>query len=319
MRKRFDAPTLIVVELAMVISVLTLLLVVLFQQKRQPVVALQVPQLHDDVPPIGFDRLKSVAPVSFTTAQASIACDGDGATQQRVQAMYVFPDGQENRYQAYLPSFQIWLAQADSYFDTSAQQTGGTRHVRFVHDADCVPTVLEVPLSPTGTQSFGQSINELYSLGFSQTDRDYLMFADAHVYCGISTMEYDDLPGPANRSNLAPHFARVDSGCWSGVIAAHEMMHTFGGVQFSAPHSDSNAHCNDGYDNMCDHSGHLITYPCADPAGDNLFDCNHDDYFYAGTPPASNYLATHWNTADSFFLIGAPTPCFRGNSGKPCR
>jgi len=40
---------------------------------------------------------------------------------------------------------------------------------------------------------------------------------------------------------------------------------------------------------------------CAGRDG-TLFDCNHDDYFLAGTPVSGTWLATHWNTYDSRFL-----------------
>lgn len=276
---------------------------------------------HVDPPPSGFSLDKPRLPLVNAQSTAGV-CDGDGDSGMRVQVLYAHQSDVASQLAAYQASFQAWLQEADNDFNVSAQQTGGTRHIRFVHDASCVPSILEVTLSVTGTQSFGQSINELYYLGFSRTDRDYVIFTDAHVYCGISGMEIDDQPGPANRNNLAPHFARIDSGCWSGVIFAHELMHNLGGVQFTAPHSDGNYHCNDGYDNMCDHSGHLIQYPCPDAAGDSWFDCNHDDYYFAGTPPAGSYLSTHWNAANSVFLIGGyplVVPCTRGNSGKPCK
>jgi hypothetical protein len=38
-----------------------------------------------------------------------------------------------------------------------------------------------------------------------------------------------------------------------------------------------------------------------------LLDCNHDDY-YSTSPPANNWLATHWNTANSAFLATGPQP-----------
>jgi hypothetical protein len=128
-----------------------------------------------------------------------------------------------------------------------------------------------------------------------------MVFVDAQVYCGISSMEYDDSPGATNYSNLGPSYARIDRGCWSGEIAAHELMHTLGGVQMTAPNSDGNSHCNDGNDNMCNHSGHPVQPVCTTNTSAAL-DCNHNDYYNA-KPPTGSYLATHWNVANSQFLI----------------
>jgi MG2 domain len=253
-----------------------------------------------DVAPATMTVLSAVAPV--TTTPPPVVCDGDGTSGKRVQVIYAHPSTVADQYATYKTSFQQWAADADTEFNVSAQQTGGTRHVRFVTDPNCMPVVIDVTLSATGASDFGTTINELSAQGYNRTDRDYMLFVDAAVYCGISGVAYDDQPGSSNLNNTGQEYGRIDSGCWSGVIAAHELMHNLGGVQLTAPHSDANWHCNDGYDNMCDHSGHAVTITCTNTAGDSWFDCNHDDY-YSTNPPAGSYLASHWNTANSQFLI----------------
>src|SRR5581483_3908189 len=72
-------------------------------------------------------------------------------------------------------------------------------------------------------------------------------------------------------------------------------------------HATAAGHCWDQPDEMCydDGSGSTMVTVCTgrNPA---LFDCNHDDYFYAGTPPVGNWLALHWNTWNSGWLFRAP-------------
>jgi hypothetical protein len=57
---------------------------------------------------------------------------------------------------------------------------------------------------------------------------------------------------------------------------------------------------------MCydDGSGKVMKQICP-TSHENVFDCNHDDYFFAGSPPSGNYLATHWNVANNVFLAAA--------------
>jgi hypothetical protein len=147
-----------------------------------------------------------------------------------------------------------------------------------------------------------------------------MVWMDANVYCGIAEIYGDDRPAQDNynngRTGVKGMFSRVDNGCWglSGQsVEAHEVMHNMGGVQTSAPHATRYSHCWDESDRMCyaDGSGSAMKQICPTQQ-ENLFDCNHDDYYFAGSPPAGNYLATHWNVADSAFLAGTG-----GGTGTP--
>jgi hypothetical protein len=278
----------------------------------------------EDPPPPGRDISKDVKPVptlpaaeagavgaaggDVGTAAPLFSCDGDGSTGYRTQVMYVHASDTLNRHNLYKASILQWAWEADQIYRTSAQDTGGLRRIRFVHDAGCTPTVLDVTLSASGDDSFGNTISQLQQAGYNRTDRKYLIFMDANVVCGVGTMSGDDRPGQENWNNTGPDFARVDSGCWSGDIAAHEHMHNLGGVQDSAPHSSRGGHCTDEWDVMCysdepDHPAMQINCPTTSRNW-SRFDCNYDDYFNTN-PLAGSYLATHWNTANNRFLEGA--------------
>ncbi|HUQ62862.1 MAG TPA: hypothetical protein VM121_03825 [Acidimicrobiales bacterium] len=252
-------------------------------------------------------------PSTAAADPATVPCYGDGNSGNRVQLVYARASNVADRYGVLAGSFQQVAAQVDTVFNSSAAETGGTRHVRYVTDASCKATVVRVTLTTTGDDSFGNTIAELRSQGHSRSDRKYLVWVDANVYCGIAQVYDDDRASTQNYSNgipsIAGEVARVDNGCWAlggQSVEAHELMHTLGGVQTSAPNASPYNHCTDDYDRMCypDGSGATMRVLCPTSSHDNVFDCNHDDYFSTAAPPLS-YLATHWNTANSSFLSAA--------------
>jgi hypothetical protein len=143
---------------------------------------------------------------------------------------------------------------------------------------------------------------------------------DANLICGQAQIRDDDSDSPANRNNghpgVAGMVARVDNGCWGRLgdresIEAHELVHTFGGIQQSAPHSSGGWHCVDEADTMCYSDSPLFPtmLSLCSPVYEVLLDCNGDDYFNAAEAPPG-YTGSHWNVADSSFLAegGPPAP-----------
>ncbi|WMX44326.1 RICIN domain-containing protein [Streptomyces roseicoloratus] len=250
--------------------------------------------------------------VAAGPAGQTVQCDGDGSTGNRVQVVYVHgPD--RDRYAEYVASFRKWAADADLIYSTSAKETGGVRHIRYVTAADCTPTVLNIELSASALAEFSATNRALADKGLNRRDRKYMIFADAKVYCGIGTFAGDERPGQNNQSNFGPSYGRTDAGCWGGHTAAHELGHNLGAVNNSAPNTSRGAHCTDEYDVMCYSDTPYypqMRYVCTNQAAENILDCNHDDYFHTSPKPGS-YLATHWNIADNQFLMrsgGSTTP-----------
>ncbi|MEU4213247.1 RICIN domain-containing protein [Streptomyces sp. NPDC026206] len=244
-------------------------------------------------------------------AGQAVQCDGDGATGNRVQVVYVHGPGND-RYAEYLASFRKWAADADTIYFASAQETGGVRHIRFVTGADCTPSVLSVEVPDSALAEFSATNSALAAKGFDRRDRKYMIFADAKVYCGIGTFNGDERPGPSNLSNFGPSYGRTDAGCWGGSTAAHELGHNLGAVNNSAPNSSRAAHCTDEWDVMC--YSDAPYYPtmrnvCTERGHDERLDCKHDDYYNTSPQPGS-YLATHWNVANNQFLMS-------GNGTRP--
>jgi hypothetical protein len=107
-----------------------------------------------DPAPDGVD-VRDPVPVATSASEAAgalatLPCQGDGVSGPRVQLVYAHPAGVADRYASLTSSFQLWAAQVDDAFNLSAAETGGTRHVRYVHGSTCAPTVLNVALSASG-------------------------------------------------------------------------------------------------------------------------------------------------------------------------
>lgn len=264
----------------------------------------------DDPAPQGLVIAARVAPLVQAAVPAAVICDGDGVSGKRVQVLYVHAEDVADRYATYVDSIRTWSAQADAIFSATAQATGGQRHLRFVTNSTCQIDVQNVTIAAAADDDLADTVAALTLLGYDNPQRKYLLFVDATAYCGTATIQYDSQPSLANANENMPGYARVDSGCWGARAVAHELTHTLGSVQFDAPHSSRGWHCTDEHDIMCySDVPHFpaVTFPCTEADAENLLDCNHDDYFHTA-PLAASYLATHWNVANSHFLIAANTP-----------
>jgi hypothetical protein len=264
-----------------------------------------------DAAPEGVNVKVDIDPIRFVPLAPlpKVQCDGDGASGKRVQVIYARSSDQPNRYAQYLNSIRQWAAEADEIYRDSAAETGGERHIRFVHNSSCVLTVPHVVMSPTGDDTFTNTQVELAAQGYNLTTRKYMIFVDANVYCGIGNIKNDDSPGAANLNNGGPSYGRTDAGCWGGTTPAHELMHNIGGVQLSAPHSSGGWHCTDEWDLECYSDSPYyptMSYLCPDSSHNRLFDCGHDDYYRVGS--VGGYLATHWNSANSQYLVTPKQP-----------
>ncbi|MEV6968714.1 ricin-type beta-trefoil lectin domain protein [Hamadaea sp. NPDC051192] len=269
-----------------------------------------------DATPPGLDIHRPVAPLAAAlTASALPVCEGDGVSGKRVEVLYIH--GSTSRYAQYLETFRTLAEGVDAIYNASAAETGGERHVRYVTETvngQCRPVVRDVQIadSALNANDWAPLLNAVQAAGYTRTDRKYLQFVDATIYCGIGGFAGDTTKSDSNRSNVGPEYARADSGCWNAGVAAHELGHTLGAVNNNAPNASGHAHCVDEYDVMCykDADDVTLVYRCTDQAHDNRLDCNHDDY-YNTNPPAGSYLANNYNVADNLFLIkggGGTTP-----------
>ncbi|MEV6846902.1 RICIN domain-containing protein [Actinoplanes sp. NPDC051411] len=239
----------------------------------------------------------------FVMGAHDVACESDGHDSKRVQVLYLQQFGTVSRYTDFLGSIRTWATGVDQIFDASAAETGGSRHIRFVTTPQCQIDVDEVQLPVGALDSFTNTIAALQKLGYNRTDRKYLMFTDANVYCGIASYVNDRRSGLGNRNNGGPSYGRIDAGCWSSTMAAHELAHELGAVLTGSPNASGAGGCTDGYDLLCapDRSGRTVRTVCPRSHANRL-DCGHDDYFSTNPKPGS-YLTKNWNVATSEFLL----------------
>jgi hypothetical protein len=266
--------------------------------------------------PRSFSRLGatnggSTAPQLGGTATTAPVCIGDGQDGPRVQLVYIHANNAPNRITNLLPTFRRLASEMDTILDQSARKTGGSMRIRFATNASCQVDIPSESMQANRMSSFGGVVNELKARGYNAPNRKYLLLADSDAFCGIGSFQGGDAPNTTVH-DTSPGYARVDTPCWDAGTMLHELSHTLGAVQYSAPHTSNGAHCIDEWDVMC-----YSDYPdkpkmqilCEDGRQDFRLDCGNDDYFAANPAPGS-YLANHWNMARSIF--------FTDSTGETC-
>lgn len=247
-----------------------------------------------------------------TEVAPSLYCSGSGTDGSRVQVVYAYASDQPNRINDVKSRIiNPYIAAVDEMFRTSAAHTGGFRQVRWVTNSSCVLDVQVVQMPVTlaqfqamDTNQAGLIFNAIYAgPDFGATapsNRRYAIFNDAGGGFAWSeyAIAYTEYPNPFSIQHEMMHAMGTDR--WSGAVTA------------SAPHATGRGHCTDGLDIMCygDGGTNLPLYSTT-ACSVQYYDCNHDDYFYAGNPPAGNFLASNpsKNTANSPFLASsAPNP-----------
>ena len=139
-----------------------------------------------------------------------------------VQGIYAHRAGTDD-YSTYTGYLQAYAAAADSVFQGSAAEQGGSRQLRWVTDSSCNPSILDVTISGSASGDFTTMIDELRDRGFTDPSRKYLVWLDgSNTYCGIGQYYGDSSPDQGNHNNGAvAMFARVDNpagACWQGPV-----------------------------------------------------------------------------------------------------
>lgn len=264
-----------------------------------------------------------------------------------LKVIYAYPTNIGNRLATYAPVIQTgvrWVA------ELAAGESGNTRSLRFDLGTSagegCVD-IQVIPLSgPSSTytavpsQTFSLLRSELLPHVAGQPgSRNFLVYADGINVPGVggeAQIRSDDSVSGSSHALGAlwamlygrggTDFFGSQTGFAAGTtsrshvdLALHEVSHTLGAVQSSAPHRSAAFHCRDEYDILCyddDGLGGFSTFVACNTPSNQYWDCNKDDYFNPA-PAAGSYLATHWNVYNSVFMCPVDQCAPGGIQGPP--
>lgn len=243
-------------------------------------------------------------PTPPPSTQPGRGCPDDDAGDARLQVLYVHASSTPSRLADFKGTIQRAVESANDIYKSSADELGGYRSLRLVRAADCTIDVTDVVLPDGSLDNIDRAWVAVSQAGYRQRNRLYVGFYEANRLCGIANMAVDESTGSTSEQTVGPRHSRMDVNCWDGHSTAHEIGHMLGAVGNGAPNTNDNGHCDDENDVMCYQEKGFpeMRIVCPDPGAEQRLDCRHDDYFSLAPEPGS-YLATHWNIADSPFLI----------------
>jgi hypothetical protein len=269
------------------------------------------------------------------------------ASSRVLKVIYAYPTDVGNRLPTYAPVIQTGIRYVS---ELTAGESGNLKSLRFdlgtSAGPDCVDIQTVALASPRSTytavpsQTFSLLRTELLPRVSTQTgSRNFVVYADGIAVPGVggeAQIRSDDSSagtqhglgglwamlygrGGTDFLSSSTSFAAGTTSRSHVDLALHEISHTLGGVQSSAPNRSASFHCLDEYDVLCyddDGAGGLATYIACSSATNQQWDCNKDDYFNPA-PAAGSYLATHWNLFNSVFMCPVAQCATSGVTGPP--
>lgn len=263
-----------------------------------------------------------------TRTAADQDVNASAAASPSIKFVYAYPADRPNRSGQIARMLQATAREVGLFI---ASEAGGRKTIRFDLGTRCGPRYLDIATvrlaKPRAAYIRGSQVRSddiraevLRSLGLASGPRNYLVYVD-NLIDGASFGQAEgiftggDEPGPDNPNNAGGRFGYVwnEDGATLDLadtahLVLHEVSHTLGAVQVSAPNTTGSGHCRDATDVMCYSDGGPrggVFSACTPLRGviSERFDCNKDDYFNPA-PAKDSYLARHWNVYDSAFLGG---------------
>jgi hypothetical protein len=264
-------------------------------------------------------------PERTTDDTASETSNGD----YKYHAVYMIPSDGADRFGRMATGLQTEAMQASGLLESLYG-----RAIRFDMGTNCGQQYLDISvvrlpqttaelqqLAPSSTGTLDAVSNAIDAAGFhtirpndtvesaSTRTRNYVIWLDGPAppgSCGQATSFDDQTRDQSNLNNLAGKVAIVfpngNGGFCSSTTVRHEIGHTLGALQPTAPHAFDGAHCNDAYeDTMCYTNSPKVT---ATGIRGQFFDYKNDDYW---DPPNGTPLP--WWTADENRFICPDAYC----------
>jgi hypothetical protein len=249
---------------------------------------------------------------------------GVAGTPPHIKVIYAHASDVPDRFALFGSAIQRYTKAAAAKVALSSDKT-----LRLDRGSSCGAAFLDIETivlgHPVAFYATSSVLDDIQSRLPDRPGVNYLVFVDfalPTLSAAAGSWSQDDSPWATNVANMTAHsrYAYLEGGgddfFGSQQLASqyadqvlHEVLHTLGAVQPSAPHFSGGAHCYELYDVMCytpkdgTTDGYLndcdISSDAPNPG--KPLDCGSDDYFNASPAPGS-YLAAHWNLYNSAFL-----------------
>lgn len=248
--------------------------------------------LHVLTDTLHLDNFANIQPSTITQEYYPLPCQLDNPYV--IQPVLITHDNRTNDTE------QIVAAMQGGNLDFIESSNNRYRQVelRFAMNSDCTVNIARLRAEEMVSYTSDVAIYKPLRLLLNNPTKKYLIFDAENSYAGGGWSLINDDDSHVIAGHLHSGLSLIIT--VNAFVVAHEVAHMLGAVQLTAPHSTGFWHSYDISDIMSyrDNNATKLVLVCQYY---QYLDCNHDDYF--SLRDDNEYLNTHWNIADSPWLI----------------